>query len=155
MFFSPPSHCGSVCMKRPSKFISNKLNTGNQLNICGPFCMVYISYSCTFLAKSRQRDVPFKYVCCSTWYTVISTSLMDLVLQQHVGTSISHNNTNRGPEGGRVSSICLFVCFCACVSCVCMLNFGLHLTRVCPHVVMYQYNHGRSPRISSLDLVSH
>lgn len=89
-------------------------------------------------------------VWCSIWYRAISTSLMDLVLQQHVGTSISHNSTNRGLGGRRVYSICLTLCFCLYVACACMLNFGPHLTHVCLYVSMYRY-HQRTTRIIFLD----
>lgn len=66
-----------------------------------PLFMVYMSYP----AMNEQWNVLFQSVWCSTWCAAISSSLMDLVLQQHVGASISHNGTNRGPGGGIVRSV--------------------------------------------------
>lgn len=73
---------------------------------------------------------------------------MDIVLQQHVGTSISHNNTNRGPGGGTVYSN-LLACVFLLVRCLCMYIELWPTLNTCMLACVQ-----RNARMTALELVS-
>lgn len=114
---------GSLWLARdtlPSKYISNKINTD----------FYFIGHE----SMLRQCDVPFKYVCCSTWSRVIPPAWWILSCNNMLVHQLVITTPTGGLGVGRYTVICLLVYFCLCVVCVCISNFGPHWTRVRLHV---------------------